>query len=84
MTVNQFYVLLFDIERNLEKFAFSLTLQKADAEDLVQDTMLKALLNMDKYIIHKNFKAWVFTIMRNTYINSYRRSQYNQTWHHEN
>jgi RNA polymerase sigma-70 factor, ECF subfamily len=83
MTVNQFHAILLDIGDDLEKFAYSLTLEKTDAEDLVQETFLKALLNKDKYVIHENFKAWVFTIMRNTNINSYRRSIYKQLWRDE-
>jgi RNA polymerase sigma-70 factor, ECF subfamily len=84
MIANDFNGLLLDNESNLEKFAYSLTLTKADAEDLVQETFLKALIYKDKYIIHENFKAWAFTIMRNTFINLYRRGKYKHSWHKEN
>ena len=41
--------------------------------DLVQDTTLKVLDNESKYVENVNFKGWVFTIMRNIFINNYRR-----------
>jgi RNA polymerase sigma-70 factor (ECF subfamily) len=45
-----------------------------DAEDLVQETFLKVLKYQDKYIHKENFKAWTFTILKNTFLNTYRRS----------
>ena len=54
-------------------FAFMLTNNRDDAYDLLQDTTLKALDNEDKYADNTNFKGWVFTIMRNLFINNYRR-----------
>jgi RNA polymerase sigma-70 factor (ECF subfamily) len=84
MTIFEFHAQLLNLEHNLKGFAYHLTLKKADAEDLVQETCLKVLLNKDKYVIHDNFKGWAFSIMRNTYINIYRRSLYKQTWHDEN
>lgn len=65
---------LLSLEPILGKFAYSLTREKTDAEDLVQETYLKALWNQDKYVNNENFKAWVLTIMKNTFINEYRRS----------
>lgn len=50
-----------------------LTSNRDNAADLVQDTTLKALDNRDKYAEGTNFKGWVFTIMRNIFINNYRR-----------
>jgi RNA polymerase sigma-70 factor, ECF subfamily len=73
MSEKEFRDQLLDIENSLEKFAYSLTRSKADAEDLVQETLLKGLLNEDKYVNKENFKAWTFTIMKNTFINGYRR-----------
>lgn len=69
---------LLDLEHSLEKFAYSLTLKKADAKDLVQETFLKSLLNRDKFVNNENFRAWIFTIMKNTFINEY-RSSFRQT-----
>lgn len=54
-------------------FAYMLTSNRDDAYDLLQDTTLKALDNEDKYTDNTNFKGWVFTIMRNIFINNYRR-----------
>ena len=56
------------------KFALSLTWDHTKAEDLVQDTFLKAITYKDKFIDYTNLKAWVLTIMRNTFINNYRRA----------
>jgi RNA polymerase sigma-70 factor (ECF subfamily) len=55
------------------KFASKLTTDKEDAKDLVQETFLKALKYSDKFENESNFKAWTFTIMKNTFINDYRR-----------
>lgn len=57
----------------LQKFAMSLTYDHDDALDLVQDTYLKAITYKDKFADYTNLKAWVFTIMKNTFINNYRR-----------
>ena len=59
----------------LQPFAISLTRDSEDAADLCQETMLRALLNRDKYTFGTNLKAWLYTIMRNTFINSYRRNK---------
>lgn len=55
-------------------FAYMLTSNRDDAYDLLQDTTLKVLDNEDKYLDNTNFKGWVFTIMRNIFINNYRRT----------
>jgi RNA polymerase sigma-70 factor (ECF subfamily) len=73
MSEIEFYNRLIGLEHTLEKFAYSLTRIKADAKDLVQETFLKGLVNRDKYVNNENFKAWTFTIMKNTFINDYRR-----------
>lgn len=70
---------LLEIQDNLYNFAYMLTSDKEEAKDLLQDTTLKALDNRDKYIDNINFKGWVFTIMRNIFINNYRRVVRNQT-----
>jgi RNA polymerase sigma-70 factor (ECF subfamily) len=61
------------LQSNLLNFAYMLTSNRDDAFDLLQDTTLKALDNEDKYDDSNNFKGWIFTIMRNTFINNYRR-----------
>ena len=65
---------LMNLQSNLLNFAFMLTSNRDDAYDLLQDTTLKALDNEDKYPENTNLKGWVFTIMRNIFINNYRRS----------
>ncbi|MBR4154496.1 MAG: RNA polymerase sigma factor [Paludibacteraceae bacterium] len=70
---------LLKIQDNLYNFAYMLTSDKEEAKDLLQDTTLKALDNREKYIDNINFKGWVFTIMRNIFINNYRRVVRNQT-----
>ena len=64
---------LMNLQDNLLNFAYMLTSNRDDAYDLLQDTTLKALENEDKFAENTNFKGWVFTIMRNVFINNYRR-----------
>lgn len=64
---------LTSLQANMLNFAYMLTSNRDDAYDLLQDTMLKVLDNADKYTENTNFKGWVFTIMRNIFINNYRR-----------
>ncbi len=73
MATPQFESKLMSLQANLLNFAFMLTSNRDDAYDLLQDTTLKALDNADKYVDNTNFKGWVFTIMRNIFINNYRR-----------
>ncbi|MDE7136740.1 MAG: RNA polymerase sigma factor [Muribaculaceae bacterium] len=65
---------LLALQSNLLNFAYMLTSNRDDAYDLLQDTTLKVLDNEDKYTENTNFKGWVFTVMRNIFINNYRRS----------
>lgn len=64
---------LLGLQDNLYNFACQLTSNREAAQDLVQDTTLKVLDNEAKYVDNVNFKGWVFTIMRNIFINNYRR-----------
>lgn len=64
---------LLSVQHNLLNFAYALTSNRDDAYDLLQDTTLMALDKQDTYIDNVNFKGWIFTIMRNLYINRYRR-----------
>ena len=73
MATANFQTRLMDLQANLLNFAYMLTSNRDDAYDLLQDTTLKALDNSDKYVENTNFKGWVFTIMRNIFINNYRR-----------
>lgn len=64
---------LVGLQANLLNFACQLTSNREEAQDLLQDTTLKALDNEDKYVDNVNFKGWIFTIMRNIFINNYRQ-----------
>ncbi len=75
MKSNDFFInRLLALQSNLLSFAYQLTTNREQAEDLLQDTTLKALDNEDKYVDNVNFKGWIFTIMRNIFINNYRQT----------
>lgn len=57
----------------LRPFAITLTRDSEAAKDLFQETMYRALANQEKYNVGTNIKAWLYTIMRNIFINNYRR-----------
>ena len=59
--------------RALQTFAYHLTYNQEDADDLVQETYLKAYRFIDKYDEGTNAKAWLFKILKNAYINEYRK-----------
>ena len=71
--IGSFKQRLLGLQDNLLNFAFQLTTNREEAQDLLQDTTLKVLDNEEKYVDNVNFKGWVFTIMRNIFINNYRR-----------
>lgn len=73
MTAIEFNNKLLNLQENLAYFARSLTANEEEAKDLVQDTNFKALTNRDKFQPDTNLKAWTYTIMKNTFINNYRR-----------
>ena len=73
MEATTFQNRLMGLQANLLNFAYMLTSNRDDAYDLLQDTTLKALDNREKYVDNTNFKGWVFTMMRNIFINNYRR-----------
>ena len=64
---------IISLEPSLTRYAYSLTADMDDAKDLVQETYFKALYNQDKFDEQTNIKAWMYTIMKNTFINDYRR-----------
>lgn len=63
----------------LKPFAINLTRDTEAANDLYQETLYKALANKEKYNVGTNIKAWLFTIMRNIFINDYRRKTKQKT-----
>jgi RNA polymerase sigma-70 factor (ECF subfamily) len=78
-TKASFNSLVLGMQGNLLSFAMKLTLNREEAEDLVQDTTLKALDNESKFVENTNFKGWMLTIMRNIFINNYRKNYRNGT-----
>lgn len=75
MTATDFNYLVSRHTDFLRPYAISLTNDHEDAKDLYQETMLRALMNKDKYEFGTNLKAWLYTIMRNIFINNYRRNK---------
>ena len=79
MSVLEFEELLVDNSDFLKPFAINLTRDNEAAKDLYQETLYKALANQEKYNAGTNIKAWLFTIMRNIFINNYRRTTKQKT-----
>ena len=75
LTDEQFSDLMNRYNRYLFAFALNLSKSREDAEDLVQETAMRAYRNRDKFVAGTNFKAWAATIMRNTFINGYRKKK---------
>jgi RNA polymerase sigma-70 factor (ECF subfamily) len=73
MTQIEFNHSVKDQYRPLRGYALKLTQDPEDANDLVQETMLKAFKNSDKFADGTNLKGWLYTIMKNIFINNYRR-----------
>ena len=71
---------LIGVQDELLRFAYKLTTDREEANDLLQETSLKALDNEDKYMPDTNFKGWMYTIMRNIFINNYRKVVRDQTF----
>lgn len=65
---------LLNLQDRLYRHAIGITGNAEDARDLLQETSLQVLNKEDKYAANTNFKAWVFTLMKNVFINNYRRS----------
>ncbi len=73
MSAVEFDQLLVNNAEFLKPFAITLTRDSEAAKDLFQETLFRALANKDKYNVGTNIKAWLYTIMRNIFINNYRR-----------
>ena len=71
---------LLGVQDDLLRFAYKLTSDREEANDLLQETSLKALDNEEKYTPDTNFKGWIYTIMRNIFINNYRKVVRDQTF----
>ena len=60
--------------QSLYNYAYQLTMCVEDAEDLVQETMYKILKNATKFVEEQNFKGWMYVILKNVFINDYRKN----------
>ena len=79
MSSVEFNELLLNNTEFLKPFAITLTRDSEVAKDLLQETMFRALANKEKYNVGTNIKAWLYTIMRNIFINNYRRKSKQST-----
>ena len=81
MTAVEFTYKIASLRGTLLAFTKRFTRNQEESNDLVQETLLKALLYRDKFREDTNLKGWLFTIMRNTFINTYRKYQRERTQH---
>lgn len=80
MSTAEFGVLIQQHQSFLKQLAIKLTKHIDDAEDLIQETFYKALKNKERYQPETNMKGWLYTIMKNTFINGYRKNKNNNTF----
>lgn len=73
MTAQEFSNHIVKLTKSLKPFAIRLTKDTDDANDLIQDTLLKGYTNREKFSDGTNLKAWMFTIMKNTFITNYQK-----------
>ena len=75
MTTIEFNKQYQPLEDLLFAFAMKLTKNVTNAQDLMQETLYRAFKNRDRFLMGSNFKAWITTIMRNNFINVYRKNR---------
>ena len=80
MSNAEFGVLINQHHQFLKQLALKLTKQMDEAEDLIQETFYKAIKNQEKYRNGTNLKGWLYTIMKNTFINNYRKKRNQNTF----
>ena len=73
MSTLEFNSKFYQLTTALRSFAYNLTKNDEDAKDLYQETAFRAMTNRDKFRTGTNFKAWCYTIMKNIFINNYRK-----------
>jgi RNA polymerase sigma-70 factor, ECF subfamily len=73
MSTTEFFLSFNKLTASLNSFAYNLTKNSEEAKDLYQETAIRALINREKFTLGTNFKAWLFTIMKNIFINNYRK-----------
>lgn len=79
MTPGEFQSMIVELKSPMRAFAMNLTRDRDDALDLVQETYFRALSNQEKFHEGTNLKAWLLTIMKNIFINNYRRASKRNT-----
>jgi RNA polymerase sigma factor (sigma-70 family) len=73
MSTVEFNTQVIGYSKQLKYFALNLTSNDDDAQDLLQETLIKAIRYKDKFTEATNLKAWLYTIMKNIFINNYRK-----------
>ncbi|MFT6969563.1 MAG: RNA polymerase sigma factor (sigma-70 family) [Roseivirga sp.] len=73
MTVLEYNHEISQMTKSLKPFALKLTKDSEDANDLLQETLMKAFKNREKFSEGTNLKAWLYTIMKNTFITNYQK-----------
>ena len=73
VAIDNFQWDVINLSDTMRPFAYSLTKDMEDAKDLIQETVYKALKYKDKFATGTNVKAWMFIIMKNIFINNYRK-----------
>ncbi len=79
MSQLEFYTQFDQMTSMLQAFAYNLTKNREEAKDLYQETAFRAMTNRDKFRVGTNLKAWLFTIMKNIFINNYRKRMKSNT-----
>lgn len=79
MSNTDFYANFDKVTSVLHSFAYNLTQNIEDARDLYQETAYRAIKNKEKFNPGTNFKAWLMTIMKNIFINNYRKKMKQNT-----
>ena len=80
MNAAEFDLKIQNLSQFLKPFALKLTRDSEGADDLLQETFLKAISNREKYKDGTNLKAWLYTIMKNTFITEYHRNARRNTF----
>ncbi len=80
MSQSEFNSIVISHQGFLQQLAYKLTRSVEDSNDLIQETFFKAIKNRDKFQEGTNVKGWLYTIMKNTFINAYRKKKNQNTF----
>ncbi len=80
MSESEFGTMILTHQSFLQQLALKLTRDSEESDDLMQETFFKALKNQDKFQQGTNIKGWLYTIMKNTFINAYRKRKNQNTF----